>query len=337
MITLEENRLVFRFPEVHPDAECRIEFQRTLRIPDDNRAHDLPAGLGTFPLRHVEDHAARLPSEWARHGGVLLPMYQAEAMWISFGSRYGSYPFAVKVAAGKVNAVSGESWREGFNLEAEQDYVVLPEQSWLDGFCVNEGLIRQFVAMPLGQGYTAEEQVTGEAVHGGLQLVVYPMKRARYDEIMAAPQRAVMMESVSYCASYEEVHSASMGLAPGGLMQQQIFSDEFGPDAWETGISSRCFVHILNSESWRAATGSPPPTEPITAADYAEAGIPWFHYYDESATAVPGSTALAGMDSVGAKTLKKGGAPLDPDAPPPATPLVNLGPSLKGTVKDGKW
>ncbi len=29
-------------------------------------------------------------------------------------------------------------------------------------------MIRQFVAMPLGEGYTAEEQLTGEAQHGGL-------------------------------------------------------------------------------------------------------------------------------------------------------------------------
>jgi hypothetical protein len=31
--------------------------------------------------------------------------------------------------------------------------VVLPEQPWLDGYCVEKGYIRQFVAMPLGEGY----------------------------------------------------------------------------------------------------------------------------------------------------------------------------------------
>ena len=31
-------------------------------------------------------------------------------------------------------------------------------------------------AMPLGDGYTVEEQLTGEAEHGGIQLIVYPMK-----------------------------------------------------------------------------------------------------------------------------------------------------------------
>ena len=83
---------------------------------------------------------------------------------------------AVKVAAGKVNAVNGEPWTNELDF-ACQDYVEVPGQPWLDGFCVGEGRVRQFVAMPLGQGYTAEEQITGTAEHGGIQLLVRPLKR----------------------------------------------------------------------------------------------------------------------------------------------------------------
>ena len=50
MIELKKDQLIFRFLEVHEEAECRISFQRTLRIPDDNRAYSLPPGLGRFPL-----------------------------------------------------------------------------------------------------------------------------------------------------------------------------------------------------------------------------------------------------------------------------------------------
>ena len=57
MIMLEADRLMFRFPEVHEDAVCSIEFQRTLRIPDDDREYPLPPGLGRFPLRHLDDFA----------------------------------------------------------------------------------------------------------------------------------------------------------------------------------------------------------------------------------------------------------------------------------------
>jgi len=36
-------------------------------------------------------------------------------------------------------------------------------------------LVLKFVAMPLGQGYTIEEQITGEAKQGGIQIDVYPL------------------------------------------------------------------------------------------------------------------------------------------------------------------
>ncbi len=84
MVELQGNELVFKSPKVHRAATCRLGFQRTLRIPDDNRDYPLPAGLGRFPMAHMRDHAARVPDDWHEHGGVLLPMYQAEAMWIEF-------------------------------------------------------------------------------------------------------------------------------------------------------------------------------------------------------------------------------------------------------------
>ena len=49
MIILENNRLEFRFPEVHEEARCTINSQRTLRIPDDGMNYPLPPGLGDCP------------------------------------------------------------------------------------------------------------------------------------------------------------------------------------------------------------------------------------------------------------------------------------------------
>src|SRR5512134_3415450 len=176
MIELRKDTLVFSFPEVHRDARLRIELQRTLRIPDDGRTYPLPPGLGRFPLRHVDDFAERVPRKWLAHGGALLPMYQSEAMWLNFDAEY---PFAVKVATGKINAATGDPWSDGLHRRP-QDYLSVPTQPWLDGYCVDKGLIRQFVAMPLGSGYSAEEQLTGEAEHGGVQIVAYPMKAEVY-------------------------------------------------------------------------------------------------------------------------------------------------------------
>lgn len=329
MVELNNNELVFRFSDVHEDAVCRIDFQRTLRIPDDNREYPLPPGLGSFPLEHVEDHSSRLPPSWTTHGGALLPMYQAEAMWLSFSSESG-FPFAVKIAAGKINAVTGETWSNEL-VKQPQDYVVIPDQPWLDGFCVQKGLIRQFVAMPLGQGYTAEEQISGNAEHGGLQIVVYPMKKERYLEMLKLNPPSDMV----YCASAPCLNE-SMGLAPGGLMRQEIYEDDYGFDAWDLNLSSRCFVHILNSAQWMVATGKQSHGKPPTASDYTNCGLPWFDYYDDSLKAIEGAKKLAGLDSVAAKTIKLGNKPLAANQSIKPQTVVSLG-SISNKISDGQW
>src|SRR5262245_8276423 len=111
MIELRKDALEFSFPSVHQSARLSIDCQRTLRIPDDARTYFLPPGLGRFPLRHVDDFPRAVPAMWLEHGGVMLPMYQAEAMWINFRCEYDDergvpYPFAVRIAAGKINAVT---------------------------------------------------------------------------------------------------------------------------------------------------------------------------------------------------------------------------------------
>ena len=302
MITLESDRLTFRFPEVHPNATCEIEFQRTLRIPDDESDYPLPPGLGTFPLRHVDDYADRLPVAWQRRGGVLLPMYQAEAMWLLFGGLINRYPFALKVATGKMCAVTGDAWVERLNRDP-QDYLVVPEQPWLDGYCVAKGVIRQFVAMPLGAGYTVEEQLTGTAEHGGLQIIAFPMKRERYEQMQQ--QRETVAYDMAPPAAAAPAPLKQMGLAPGGRMKQEIYDDPYGLDAWDQRHASRCFVSIVNSSQWRAITGEATPTKPPTAARYAKAGLPWFDYYSELEP-VDATDTLQGVASVAAFGAQKG-------------------------------
>ncbi|MGD1048304.1 MAG: hypothetical protein ABR899_06075, partial [Candidatus Krumholzibacteriaceae bacterium] len=311
MIELKHDRLVFSFPEVHPGAALTIEFERTLRIPDDGKMYPLPPGLGGFPLRHIDDFPGRVPREWLDHGGVMLPMHQSEAMWLSFDSAYlpehgTPYPFAVKIAAGKIDAVTGEPWTNGLHLP--QDYIVAPEQPWLDGFCVEKGVIRQFVAMPLGDGYTAEEQVTGTGEHGGLQIIVYPMKREVFDRRF--PRRRHVGPETPSDASMISMAAPPMGLAPGGTMRQEIYEDPYDFEDWNRKTCSRCFVHIANSLLWTAITGEETPTIPMSSREYSAAGLPWFDYYNEGAEALEGSEILKKLKSVIKLGLEKGENPL---------------------------
>ena len=324
MIILENDRLEFRFPDVHEEARCSIEFQRTLRIPDDGKDYPLPPGLGRFPLRHVDDHAARLPEAWRRRGGVMAPMHQAEALWINFHSRY---PFAVKVATGKICAITGDAWVDHLN-RGPQDYLVLPDQPWLDGYCVEKGIIRQFVAMPLGEGYTVEEQLTGAAQHGGVQIVAYPMKAGRYEALLGKQARLADEGPVYYS------ESPGMGLAPGGRMRQHLERDHHRLDSWDQRHGSRCFVAIVNTAQWAAITGERPPTEPPKAQVYTEHGLPWFEYYGSDGTALAGSDTLKGVASVAQHATAAGKAPL-PDNETIAVPhVVGLGGASRRQVRE---
>jgi hypothetical protein len=311
-----------------------ISFQRTLRIPDDGRSYPLPPGLGNFPLRLVRDYAHRVPAEWAKRGGIILPMYQREAMWLAFSGT----PHALKVGVGKVCAISGEPWSEGLR-SSPQDYVVTGTQPWLDGIAAGAGTIRQFVAMPLGMGYTVEGQITGEERHGGVQLQAYAPKPGRIPRYVRDCRDAYDDECCALACDGdfgEEDCTGAMGIAAGGSMVQKIYPDPYGLDTWELATRTRVFVHIVNSDMWRDITGEAPPPSPVSARSYAEAGLPWFQLYDEGAKTISPTAKLAGVKSIKQIDATKSKLPLQSDKPVAVNHVKHLW--KKGVrVDDGEW
>ena len=134
--------------------------------------------------------------------------------------------------------------------------------------------------------------------NGGLQIVVYPMKREVYEQ-----QRSHVTVTDAFMCRSQEIQE--MGLAPGGLMRQTIHEDEYGYDVWDQDNGYRCFVHIANSEQYQQITGSMPPHLPPTAAAYTSAGLPWFERYSD-APALAGSPQLQKLQGIGAKTVQLG-------------------------------
>jgi hypothetical protein len=272
-----------------------VTFERTLRIPDDGREYPLPPSLGHFPVRRVADHAGRVPAAWREHGGVFLPMYQREAMWLNFHAAQWR-PNALKVAVGKVNALSGERYHPRLSTR-EQDYVVTPPQPWLDGINAGAGFIKQFVAMPLGTGATIEGQITGEERHGGLQLVCFEPRPGRFPEHPPVVARMAADLAMPACAPAAG-GAAELGLAAGGRMRQHIYPDPYGIDTWDQDDHGRVFVHIVNSREWTRITGEPLPSTPVGVRSYIDAGLPWFDLYDDHLGDIEPSGALAMVKSV---------------------------------------
>ncbi|MGK7873111.1 MAG: hypothetical protein AB4426_07300 [Xenococcaceae cyanobacterium] len=319
-----------------------VSFQRTLRIPDDGKTYPLPPGLGTFPVCKVDDYAERVPVSWREHGGVFIPMYQREALWLNFNGASWK-PNAVKIAVGKINAVTGKPWHQ--KLQAgEQDYVVSPNQPWLDGINSGDGYIRQFVAMPLGMGYTVEGQVSGKEEFGGIQIIAFEPKPGRFPDEPPRKKysRSLITLGSANAAFYAESVSegGQMGLAAGGKMRQKIYPDPYGVDTWDETNYGRIYVHIVNSMMYREITGKEAPPTPVTARTYTENGLPWFDLYDEHKGDVPKSGILSQIKSVMGMDKEKGFAPQQddtsveiPDEQVKKLPLK----SDPDAVRDGNW
>lgn len=307
MIELLDNKLRFSFPESHPDASLDVSFQRTLRLPVDGHEYPLPAGLGRFPLVHVGDlpDQAAVPAAWKKTGGVLLPMYPSEAMWVNFEvqsiERRGKYPVAMKIASGKLNVLTGEPLLQG-PPQPHQDYAVLPKQPWIDGFAVEPGVVRQFVATELGGGLSVEEQTWGWAEHGGLQFLAYPMRQAAFDRRFPLQPPPPDLSNARFAVAPRGAGTRQMGLAPGGAIRQKIYEDPYELDEWEDQASGRCFVRLIHCQDWARLTGYSPPQPPLSAREYEAAGIPWFSEYS-------GGSILPGSGFVGRLKSFMGSAP----------------------------
>lgn len=279
-----------------------VSFQRTLRIPDDGKIYPLPPGLGVFQVRKAAEYAGKVPAGWDLDCGVFIPLYQREALWLSFQAP-GWRPVAAKVGAGKINALTGERLSKGLQ-DSPQDYLVCPNQPWLDGFKTESGVVRQFVAMPLGQGYTISEQLAGPELSGGLVIHVYPPRPGRFPD--KPPKGSDLPRGVAFAAPGAAVQE--MGLAAGGKIEQKVYPDPYGFETWDEKNPVTVKVYIVNSLQYAEITGEPPPATPVDARLYTRLGFPWFSLYDEDLSALPGSEQLAGAGTAGQIDREKTGA-----------------------------
>jgi hypothetical protein len=254
-----------------------VAFQRTLRIPEDGRVYPLPPGLGRLPLVPAAE-LAHAPAA-VKAGSFVLPLYQREALWLGFGGASWK-PNAVQIAVGGINAISATAWDQALS-QTPQNYLVCPQQPWLDGINAGAGVIRQFVALPLNDPSSIEAQLRGEASVGGIQLRVFEPRPGRFPDVAPPPSPS------------PQAARGLMGLGAGGKVAQRIHPDPFGLDTWDPESATTVIIHLVNSQQFEAMTGRPPPPSPIDAATYTERGFPWFERYDEAAGTLPAASGFA--------------------------------------------
>lgn len=318
-------------------VEFSISFQRTLRVPDDGRDYPLPAGLGRLPVRSVRSlKSYSIPEAWRQTPTGIIPLHPAEATWLSFD---GSHPFAVQIASGGICAASGLPHVPALSRD-RQNYLSIPTQPWLDGFRVDAHTVRQFVAMPLGHGYTVEGQLTGQETRGAVQIRVVPLTVDALWTRHILPQcegrwkaltrpvgadddilRSRMLFSIeASCGVLEE----EAGFAAGGRISQEIYADPLPRESWDESSALACENHLILADRWTAFTGEPMPTPPPTPEHYAAAGIPWFDYTNSAATLTTPSL-LSGIKSVANLFKTKSGLNLPDNESIPTTHTTKLG------------
>jgi len=282
MIEVRDDTLMFSFPEVHPEAKCSVVFQRTLRLPEDGGPYPEPPGLGRFPISHLVGDPGGISGDG--HGGnaLFFPMYQAEASWIVF---VGWYPFAIKVVAGRVNAITGRSLRDE-RLWRPQDYVVVPRKPWMEWFCVGNGRARQFVALPLGEGVEGDSSGGECPEDNSIRITAHPMRAERYREYRR--KRSEMMSLGTGLTGMSD----GTGPAPSWLVHDEAWGEDYGHGAWELTAESQCCVYPVNSLSYMSLTGHCPPGRPPTVKEYRSAGLPWLEHYGEDRKVFERSRAL---------------------------------------------
>lgn len=279
-----------------------LSLYRTLRVPDDGNTYPLPPGLGTFPLFRVEDYRDRLPPELLEQGGAFLPVYQREALWLGFhGARWK--PNAVIVAAGGINVLTGDE-DSGRLSGSPQNYLVCPDQPWLDGIHASAGSIRQFVAMPLGLGYTVEAALSGAETRGAIKVTIFEPKPGRFPD--APPPRHD--DGPMRLAS---PGGGRMGLGAGGAIRQKIYPDAYGLDTWDPANSGAILIHLVDSARFQEITGSAPPPTPVDARTYTEHGLPWLDLYDESRGDIGPADAFLDVKTIAARDAELGAAAED--------------------------
>lgn len=247
----------------------RIQFRKCARVPADDLAYALPGKGPTFPLFKIhgadseEDSVLRstLPDGLA-NGHALIPMYQKEAMWMDFQS---CEPTALKICyGGQKGQAESEYSEQGINVltgktdvpllmqikkshvwppNAQQNYMVVPEQQWLGNMNVDEGQMAQFTSHELDNSAAAEAQMSGAAPNS-LKISAFPLlksdatvrftstvKDQTYD-LFATPEVAGLRDGdVVHLRSTRlpGVHSAT--LADHGIGPHTVLQLEFVPSS----------------------------------------------------------------------------------------------------------
>ena len=99
-------------------------------------------------------------------------------------------------------------------------------------------------------------------------------------------------------ASMKGLAEPRMGIAAGGKLIQDIYTDTNPEYIWDKSRTRLINVHILNSYSFETITQIVPPPTPITARMYIDLGLPVFLLEEKVDARVDGGSPLKDVKSI---------------------------------------
>lgn len=277
-------------------ASLSIKFQRTMRLPDDDDVYELPTGLGQLPLRSVDDFPDTTPPSWIKRGGVVMPLYRSEALWIWFSSRYR---FAVKIKIGDMDALLNASWSPGLQRQP-QNYLVAPNAPWEE----DDEVVRRLVAMPLCA--LNATRVASEEHESAIQFEITPIRAESvyrdenafllpptihefFMKLIFAPMISKQLHEIKRRHERRDIEDSFEQSTESTLTssRQKIPEDPYQLAEWDQALTIRCFVHVCDPQAWRRITDMNTPYPPLTATEYLNARIPWFEDYADDSKVLP--------------------------------------------------
>lgn len=234
----------------------RVQFTRTFRVTDGLplTAHH----FGSPSVYNVDPSRQALPADVLARGGVLIPTYPWEALYIHLDS---DAPVALQISYQGRCALTGNSLSRRLR-HRHRNYVVVPFHRHITGAAAANHSTLQFSVGCVTNDlqFRASHEVTHRIT--GLQLQVWNLNdtaRQRWSNGSGSTHHATSVDTP---------------LAP--PRPQSISSRD-----WSTAPLARVWIHLVDPVLWPAITGSLPPASPISSSDYFTHGLPWLPAFDE--------------------------------------------------------
>lgn len=132
----------------------KVDVIKTNVIDVDDSSHALPPYLSKYAEYNVSEFFC--PDEWSKDG-IFIPVKEGDALWFDLRRNEDC---AVLPSVQRVNPVTGEpsNLEGGLSKDPVQNYMVLPQQQWIDGYAKN-GKVYQFRITKAGEGLAVNEFV----------------------------------------------------------------------------------------------------------------------------------------------------------------------------------